>query len=573
MKCIAVFLIFIMCYSVSWCQVRVLSVQSRKVHYLPYEKAVFTGEIENQGSKESDVTVHYQLVRRVNDIIDIGSRVVTIPPKSKSRVEFTYQLDGVEYGYEVQMWLDDESKKIREFFGVSRNVIKIGIFGDSEYQNYTDTFSWAPDDFGDLTPEGETWWSGMANYDMSRKELTEKINGWHSRGIKALTYGQAVSGGPPGIDLLIEHPDWACYNLFGQLGGQVMALDVWSLKYWSHNQHLNDKGVKWHFWNAWTVNFYNPETVLYGAKALVEGADMWGWDGVRFDALPNIFGGYAIDGSPTDRGENRDKLNTRNLKIEMDYIRQTYPDFIFGFNYGSAQSPPTSMDSIVCKGGGLIMDEGITNASDPQDPDNPWRKFSKRIIREVVNTAKAGGCQIIFHHNRGGQPVIADEDYGQVFCFAGGGRPYVWHYKSTRYKYDQFATRYSEYLMNDDIERLKNPDKIFTVRSSGEIWWRDWAAQYKPDDGKLQYIVHLINAPPKEGIGETPFPEKQKDIIIEVRLPDGQKLKDVWLLSPEPEVNELRLKPKPSQKGTVFTLEVDELDLWKFLVINTGGVE
>ena len=217
------------------------------------------------------------------------------------------------------------------------------------------------------------------------------------------------------------------------------------------------------------------------------------------------------------------------------------------------------------------MDEGFCNASDPQDPDNPWIKFAKRIIREVVNTAKIGGCQIIFNNNRAGRPVIADADYSAIFCFAGGGRPYILDFKTPKYRYDQFATRYSEYLMNDDIERLNKPDKIFTIRSPGEIWWRDWAAQYNSGDGNLKYIVHLINTPPKEGIGETPFPKKQKDITIEVRLPDGQKMTDAWLLSPEPEVNEQRLKP--AEKSGAFIIKVAELDLWKFLVINTGGVE
>ena len=118
--------------------------------------------------------------------------------------------------------------------------------------------------------------------------------------------------------------------------------------------------------------------------------------------------------------------------------------------------------------------------------------------------------------------MIADNDYGLSFCFAGGGRPYAWRYNSTRYKLDQFATRYSEYLMNNDIKRLENPDKLFSVDAAGEIWWADWAAVYKPGDGRIQYILHLFNAPLKEGIGETPYPEIQKDIRVTFRIPEGQ---------------------------------------------------
>ena len=561
-----ILLLFMLLYAgLAYGQVEVVSVRSGKVHYLPDEQAVFTGTVENRGSAEARVNVNCCLVRHLDVMLPLGSKTVTVPSKGKAEAVFSYPLDGEEYGYEVRMWLEGSDKPVTECFGVSRNVIKIGVMGDSPYANYNDVFAWAPDDFGDFTPEGEHWWSGQGNSGYTKTELNERIRGWHDRGIKVVTYGKGVSGGPPGIELLVEHPDWACYGRFGQLGGLDMAVDVWTLKNWDTNNHRNEKDQWWQHWNCWTPNFYDAEAVRYGARALVEGAKMFGWDGVRFDAQFDIFGGYSYDGKPADHGENRDSLNVRNLRLTKEEIRKTFPDFIFGYNYGSVQNPPTAMDREVCEGGGLIMDEGFCDTSAPQHPDNPWINFARRIITEVRATGALGGCQIVFEYNRMGVPVIADNDYGLIFCFAGGGRPYVWNYKSTRYRMDRFATRYSEYLLNDDIRRLVNPEERFAVRSAGTVWWKDWVAEYNPGEGRTQYILHLINAPQKKGIGFTPFPEPQKNITVDFTLPAGKEPAGVWLLSPEPEVNGLKLSPV--RNGNTVTCTVDELDLWKLLVV------
>jgi hypothetical protein len=563
-------LLFLLLFSMpSYGDLHLVTVQSKKIHYLPDEKAVLLGTVENTGSLEANATVHCELVRKLDETIPLPVKTITIPPKSKAAASFEYPLGGVVYGYEVCMWLDGENKRMREYFGVSRNVIEIGIFGNSPYQNYIDLFAWAPDNFGNLSPKEDSWWAGQTNVLYTKKDLTARMDAWHDKGIKTLTYIIPSPGGPPGIDLLVSHPDWACYNRFGQLGGLFMALDVWTLKNWTVNQHRNAKGEPWYFWNCWTVNFYDPETVKYGAQAIVNAADMFGWEGIRFDSQFDIFGGYSVGGQPTDHGENRVQLNARNLRLTKERIKSKYPDFLFGYNYGSVQPQPTAMDSVVCEGGGLIMDEGFCNTSDPQDPDNPWRNFSRRVIREVENTGRLGGCQIVFEFNRGAVPVISDNDYGLSFCFAGGGRPYVWNFPSTRYRLDRFATRYSEYLMNNEIARLKKPDDIFTVAAPGEVWWRDWAAFYRAKDGRGQYILHLFNAPVKEGIGSTPFPVPQKDIRIGVKLPAGQEMTGAWLLSPEPEVHGEKLDPIPGVGGV--TLKVGNLDIWNMLIITVRG--
>ncbi|MCL5019940.1 MAG: hypothetical protein M1426_05705, partial [Patescibacteria group bacterium] len=171
MKSISTFLILFFFVGILNAQVILTSVRSGKVHYLPNEKAHFIGTLENKSNTEIKTSLNCRLVRHLDEVLPVGSRQITLRARSTIDVDFYYQLDGVEYGYEVNMWLEGDSNKTAEYFGVSQNVIKIGIMGDSPYQNYVDVFAWAPDDFGDLSPKGDTWWSGQGNYYYTKTEL------------------------------------------------------------------------------------------------------------------------------------------------------------------------------------------------------------------------------------------------------------------------------------------------------------------------------------------------------------------------------------------------------------------
>ncbi len=545
---------------------RLIVASSKQIHYLPDETARFTGTLVNDGTADASVEVTCRLIRRLNEQVPVGTVSKTEAAKDTVEVAFDWPIDGVCYGYELQMEIPGQ-EAVSDWFGVSANVVEIGIQGASDFANYQDVFAWAPDDFGDLTPDSEHWWSGQGNYDYTRTMLRERMERWHERGIKVFTYAKGVSGGPPGMDLLIANPDWACYNRFGQLGGLDMAFDLWALKNWNVNEHRTADNEFWRFWHCWTVNFSNEEAVIHGARALVEGAEMFGWDGARFDAGFDVFGGWGIDGDPTDRGQSRDELNVRNLRLAKDYILQRRPGYLFGYNYGTVQMPPTAMDRVVCEGGGLIMDEGITNTSDPQDPDNPWINFARRIIREVDAAGALGGCQIIFDFNRSGRPVIADTDYGLAFCFAGGGRPYGWRYRTTRYPLDRFATRYSEFLMNDAIHSVDNPNAVVSVASTRPVWWQDWVGLYEPEPGRRFYIVHLFNPPQTEGIGSTPWPQALENVSVTFTAPTGERVSEAWLLSPSPDVSAAPLAV--TRTGTNASVTVATLDLWNMVVLTT----
>ena len=51
-------------------------------------------------------------------------------------------------------------------------------------------FFWTPDDFGNLTPTEDHWFSGQSGYLCSQADVHAVIDAAHANGIAAVTYGK-----------------------------------------------------------------------------------------------------------------------------------------------------------------------------------------------------------------------------------------------------------------------------------------------------------------------------------------------------------------------------------------------
>lgn len=544
--------------------VSIVEVRTQQIHYRPDEPGRFSALIRNRGEAPYEGRLVWTVTWDVAKTADRGEQQVEIPPGDTVEVDWSCALDAMRYGGAVTAWLADRPRdRTDSYFGVSANVGTVGLKGESPYANYTDTFAWAPDDFGNMTPEADRWYPGQLNYfSRSKGSLREKIESGHKRGVRAITYGKGVSGGPDGIDLLLAHPEWAAFNRFGQLGGLDMAFDVWTLKNWQ------DRDPNWTFWNCWTPNFVPEEPVLYGAEEIAESAEMFGWDGVRFDAQFDVFGGYNISGQPLPRGEDRTKMNARNVRLMKERIREDHPNFTFGYNYGFPMPTPTALDKVVCEDGGLVMDEGIKSASDPQHPLQSWRRYSRHVLERSARVRRLGGVPLVF--GSGLEGVAAN--YAIGYCLAGEGSPYQWDFKKMTRPYDAFATRYSEILWNPDYEFIHNPDDVLNVTADGRnVEWRDWVRWGETQDGTRRLIVHLFNPPPAATIrNTTDAPEPINEIAITLAGVENAENVTGWGLSCDEHVRRTRLASE--QKDNELVFQVDELHHWTIVVLEGDGL-
>lgn len=544
-------------------------VRSRKTHYTPGERAGFVCTLRNRGTTPAAGSVAAVLVQDMETLQRLPPRQVTVPAGQTLTLEFKAKLGRTEYGQEFRAWLvGTESAAKCAVFGVSANVGTVGILGESAYANYTDEFAWAPDDFGNMSPATETWYSGQCGGLRTKTVLARKLAERHARGVKCLTYGKGVAGGPDGIRLLLAHPDWALFNRFGQLGGLDMSFDVWSLKHWAQEPHRNAVGKEWRFWNCWTPNFTRPEAVRFGTEALARSARMFGWDGVRFDAQFDVFGGFAIDGRPLPAGAGRDAINARNVTAVKRQLRREFPHFVFGYNYGVPGAAPSALDRAVCAGLGLVMDEGIRNASDPQHPLQDWGLYARQILDESAAVRRLGGVPLIF----GSGLASPAADYAMAFCLAGGGTPYGWHFGQCSFPYDAFATRWSGLLWSPELAFVTRPDDLLDVQAGGStLWWRDWVRAGHAPDGTPRLVLHLFNPPPRPFIRETTaLAPPLGPVHVTLRIPQGKAPLRAWLLTCSPTIAQRRLMPEPAADGVRFTL--DPLDLWAVLVIDGAAL-
>lgn len=537
------------------------SVSSKQIHYRPGETAVFIASVKNTGTTAVTVTVCCEVVYDLQQVLGRQQQPVTVKAGAAQQVTFQMPLGNTEYGHEVRVWLDGQAGAVkRAWFGVSKNVGKVGMLGRGAYTNYTDEFAWAPDDFGNLSPAQDTWWSGQVNRQWTKTQLQQRLAEFHARGLKCLTYGKGVAGGPDGIRLLLEHPDWAVYNRYGQLGGLDMSFDVWSLKHWADTTHRTAAGHDWHFWNCWTPNFLHEETVRYGADAIVRGARMFGWDGVRFDAQFDIFGGYDLTGKPLPAGAARDAINARNVRLMKNQVRRQYPDFTFGYNYGFPMPQPTSLDQAVCADLGLVMDEGIRNASDPQHPLQDWRHYARHIREESSAVRRLGGVPLIFSSFVQG----AAADYALALCLAGGGTPYGWDFANNRHAYDAFATRYSGLLWSAAYPCVRQPETHVDVRTGGrQLWWQDWVRAGNGPDGTPRCIIHLINPPDGQFIRDTRLPAPSEQVQVLLRTPQRGAVRS-WLLTCDSEPHQTPLDVTATADG--YTVTIDHVEQWAVVV-------
>lgn len=434
----------------------------------------------------------------------------------------------------------------------------------------TEYFFWAPDDFGNLTPEEDRWISGQSEFLCSQADLHAVIDAAHENGIAAVTYGKnimSITGRQvkrDGLELTRMHPEWCQWVVNGE-PKWLFDVDRYRYNFEQAREKIQLKGRQDWFSNA--VDCDNVETVQYGADEIIRSAKKYGWDGVRFDdhfTLESCWdGGINFDGSSYERGGDFEALSARNNRIMIDTAKAYNPHFLLGYNYAANYTgrgiryPEAFAET--CRDGQFVMVEW--SSWWPQTLKT-WGNVAATLAGENHRVQQLGGVP-------GMMPMggISDEArrWEAAINYASQGHYYNAPSNTSAVKNTLFMLRYGDVLYNAKTLFRADGEKLFHVDTAGKCLWKPFIHERTISDTARQLSVSVLNMDPDAVVNETKAPRVPlAKATVTFNVPTGWKITRAWLLDPDGKSPCVEVKV-PATEGKV-PVELTNIQCWNLLV-------
>lgn len=569
---------------------QVVNAQSAKIYYNDSEPV--RGVVALASESEQPQTLHVEawLEAGLDRRTEVQNRDVIVKAGGRASAEFQWPAAPLGmYGYAFRWRLLQEETALKEgvdYFTVCDDFWNVALMAShptaytaqsskgqiaaalrrlrEKHFNGFEKFFWAPDDFADMTPDKDVYYSGQVRYYESTSNIIFMVAEGHRLGMRAITYGKSMGSGTAGAEFVRAHPEWV------HLGGGRLAMQakIRALHYWDAAKDWNgNDGWKWQQTNWIFYNLNRRDVLDHGIGEIMRSARMFGWDGIRFD------GHFKAASSWTDlAGETTrltpvecDARTADNIRRMKERIRADFPRFVFGYNYLSGQSASElaggSREFVeLCRGGGHLMNEYIGRAAGINHPQHRWEDFATVMADDTQTVRRFGGHHFPILGYRG-----VDLWYAVAVAYASGAHPHFHHV------WGAFATRHASLIWDRKLERINNP--VGPIVAPLNLWWQRFVHRRRLDDTRQQVIVHLINPPIRPVVRndakEDHFPAPVKDVKVEVYpegLTDGPwDLVRARLLDPD-EVSVVDAEMRSLQGVAIVT--VPELRVWKVLVLD-----
>lgn len=548
-----------------------------KIRYRPGERATVAVALRNYAAAERTATVETVLVHDLDTELPVDRREVKLGAGAEASFTAQGPVLAEKWGYAVRCRVSEGGQpraEREEYFTVHENLWAVMMPGRGpaqftahvtpenavaaaqankrRYRNWCESGFWAPDEFGDFTPDSEYWWGGQGCYYGSVTGTKLQIAEGHKLGIAFAVYANIWGGdGPPAFELLRARPDW----------GHVSSFDVEWFERWDRNTMGKGEGKRgMHVWPSTVVNYTKPEVFEHHGRELIGTHRMFGWDAVRYD---------SHDINPD---------NARVVDIVKRVVRAEVPEFQFGYNSSVPMGVAAKIEPFKaqCEGEGLIMEEGIRQFGGAGglsfSGGRTYADFAKRILDFKAETRRHGG-----HFTAIGMDDCYPNDllYQYIFWFAANTHMcYDWKDVSVA-DYAQFATRLAGLFWDLRVTDLPQPLDTVDLGPARDWLWLPERYMHQRDlgAGRRQLILHLINAPTETNLGvhdDAKLPPPRAPFRIGVKLPSGAKLRGAWCFTAEPRLTQTRLQPAVADGRA--TVEVPRLRFWNVVVLDLENV-
>lgn len=564
----------LLCDSIEIQQIRpapvmVSRVEVDKIHYLPGETVSGAADI-SPGTESGAFTFVVEDITELDNAREVFRQSVEL--LEPSTINFDFIMDNREFGHEIRCSLLDGDNVMHsksEFFGVSSNFYRIGITGrpgpqdtqsltqeraaeimrqnKESYANYFERFAWAPCDYSVLAPEKENFWSGQVQYPGSITGMSTLISEGHKVGVKAVTYGKACGAGIAGFQTFQRHPEYFGHSIRGTASE---AMNVFFLERMLAEEYFTGTEYRWQHWPSLWCNF-TTQAVEFGAQAVIDSIEMFGWDGIRWD------GHFTNIQQPF-----------------IDMLRAKYPEFAHGYNTMSARPendmfmPGDTNDfHTVAADHGLMMDESIRDWSHSNFSPGHIRPYYSAMCRQADYVKRVGGLPLFIIFDMASRQ---DSMFNALFGLAAGHR-YTYATSLGNFEFgmmSKFLTRYSAFIW-DDTRRVANAESIISVEVNGmpstEPWWQESVWLRNMPDGKQQVLIHMVNPPGyQQFVARVQTPATTlTNLTVRLKIPEGAELGRVFHVSPD--LVEGHETLEAVKDGDEYLVALDRVRLWSIV--------
>ena len=555
--------------------VDVAQLEVDKVRYKPGEQAKVSVSVRNYSSKSRKLRVETVFIHDLDTVIPLDERSLSVEEGMSREWVITGPAFKQKWGYAVRCRVYEGERLLTgksEYFTVHGNMWAVAITGRGaaqftahvsrenakeaarsnkrQYRNFVESGFWAPDEFGDFTPDTETWWGGQGNYYGSVKGTQIQIEEGHKVGLSYAVYSNIWGGdGPPAFELMRRKPDWGYASTFN-----VAWFERWNRNPMGTGSHK----FPMHVFPITIIknSVKNEGPIRHHGRELIGTHKMFGWDAVRYDS-------HGISDQ-----------NARLVRITKEVVHAEVPEFQFGYNSSVPQRDPSMANAfkVHCEGGGGIMEEGIRQYGGGGmsfSGGATYHAFAKRLLDFKEEAREFGGHFMAIGTDK---QFPNDLVYQYIFWLAGNTHTvYDWKDVSVA-NYLQFATRFAGQLWDLKVTPLKKPEKWLDIGEAKKfLWmWKKFVHQRDLGNGRRQLIVHLINSPAEKVLytnDDAKVPPPRENVKLFVKLPDRAKVRNVWFLTPEYQLTQRRLGFGNEKVGGI-TFVVPRIRFWSTAVVD-----
>ncbi len=575
---------------------QVTKVEIDKIRYLPGDTLKGSAVLQDVGGKGGAGVLNLYLEHSLADRVKLKSLPVTLAPAPQT-LPFEVTLSAEELGYAlvVEYVSADgaDRSEAAEYFSVAANFQRVAIFGGglatrdvvldedtirqglrearANYFNATEYFAWAEDDMVAMSPASEFWSSGQTQLPSAQADAAAPdspgaragAGGCHLRQIRHVRNAR-VGDGLPGS----EQPPRPVRLSRGHVGiGQRRAARSPPRPRFHHLQQ-NPQRAR-HGFPHLVAGFRahqsrsDPRCVRRAAEEMLRSIDMFGWDAVRWDGHPRGGGQCGCSGDYQPGAARQTQSLVRYFK---EIVGAKYPNFAYGYNYLLIE-PNKGYDwaredfelDELCRGGGLLMNESMGNAS------AGWTFAQIAHILQVEGDLcrERGGYYLGISYAKSPRDQLIES----ALWAAGGCRPY--NNAMTR-AVRRYCTRYSQYTFDERLRRLAAPEKVLAPQAPTKLWWQPFVYETPLQAGKRQLVVNLLNLPQQEKRPPRDEDAKPKyemlpgadPVTFALTLPAGVRAVALHLLDPQTlTITPLALNENRFEAPAVATWQVLIIDL------------